>query len=57
MTLTKKHFKELAEIFCDFKKDYPSGQARLFWALADFGARHNQYFDLERFKEACEYHE
>ena len=57
MTLTKKHFKELAEIFCDFKKDYPSGQARLFWALADFGARHNQYFDLERCKEAGDYHE
>ena len=55
--LTKKHFKELAEIFRDFKKAYPSGQAQLFWALADFGARHNPKFDLQTFSEACDYDE
>jgi len=55
LSLTKKHFEELAEGFREFKKDYPSGQSRLFWMLADFCARHNAYFDLEKFSKACDY--
>ena len=59
MSLTKMHFEELAKIFRDYTTKFPLVRQdqeaidALFWALADFGARHNPYFDLNRFREAC----
>ncbi len=58
MSLTRKHFIELAEIFRSLAPDGNSTPpADLMWdhlreRIAEFCAKHNSQFDYERFMKA-----
>lgn len=71
MSLTHKHFNELAEIFRSFEPDekeqegfdgFTSTNEFLLWKqlrqrIAEFCAKHNSQFDYERFMKASESHD
>ena len=60
MSLTRKHFIELAEIFRQSEPELqPFDKQRFVWEnlrerIAEFCAKHNSEFDYDRFMKASE---
>ena len=50
MTMTRKHFEELARIFCEHSAPYEVGES-----TANMCREQNPRFDTERFIRACGY--